>query len=402
MTSLLASPTLIGLVLQSAGVLMIAILCLTLRRTIRRPPLVPWTGAWIALFIALMALLLVFQVPRFGIVGYPVYMLFEYAFGFLVFAGCREYATGRPFGWSDWPVGAVLLVPALVIPPAVHWQFSAIFSAHAFILGALLLVALRQLLHARPSARSAPGVLVVKVALLVLAGTYIAYAPIFGVTGTGLMEREPPLLQYWSFLDSMFLTMLGFGMVMVTTGEVQSDLEIARDRLAAVAQRDHLTSAFNRYAFHTLLDGDLDGIAVFADIDNLKSINDRYGHSAGDTVIRAVASAIRSGIRADDLLFRWGGDEFLVLLLGFTEREARVRLEGVKEHLRDVPLPGDDGGTITVSVSMGFAEFDSAQSLDEVIRVADSAMYGTKRNAANEQTSTEDADDEGEIKTDVD
>jgi len=179
--------------------------------------------------------------------------------------------------------------------------------------------------------------------------------------------------------------MLGFGMVMVTTGEVQSDLEIARDRLAAVAQTDHLTSAFNRYAFHTLLDRDLEGVAVIADIDNLKSVNDQYGHSAGDAVIRSVATAIRSGIRADDLLFRWGGDEFLVLLLGFTEQEARVRLAGVNEHLRDVPLPGGDGGTIAVSVSMGFAPFDSAQSLDEVIRVADSAMYGTKRNGEHGQ-----------------
>jgi diguanylate cyclase (GGDEF)-like protein len=172
-------------------------------------------------------------------------------------------------------------------------------------------------------------------------------------------------------------------MVMVATGEVQADLEVARDRLARLAQTDHLTSAFNRYAFHTLMDRDFDGTAVIADIDNLKSINDQFGHSAGDAAIRAVASAIRACIRADDLLFRWGGDEFLVLMLGFREQEARIRLSVVNEHLREVALSGTGGLTVSVSVSMGFASFDSAASLDEVIRVADTAMYGTKRSVDN-------------------
>ncbi|MEI6244168.1 MAG: GGDEF domain-containing protein [Acidobacteriota bacterium] len=382
MTTLLASPTLIGLILQSAGVLMIAVLCLTLLRTIRRPPLVPWTASWITLFISLMTLLLAFQLPAYGVVLYPVYMLFEYAFGCLVLAGCREYATGRPVDRSDWPVALVMVVPALVIPPVVGWHFSVLFTAHSFVYGCLFLVAWAQLLSARPSRRSEPGVRVVRVALLLLAAAYIAYAPIFGLSEMGLIAPEPPLLEYASFFDSLLLTMLGFGMVMVATGEVQTDLEVARDRLAGVAQTDHLTSAFNRYAFHALLDRELEGVAVIADIDNLKSINDRYGHSAGDTAIRAVASAIRGCIRADDLLFRWGGDEFLVLLLGFTELEARSRLAVVNEQLRDVELP-DGAGTVSVSVSMGFAPFDSAQSLEEVIRVADTAMYGTKRGALN-------------------
>jgi len=131
-------------------------------------------------------------------------------------------------------------------------------------------------------------------------------------------------------------------------------------------------------------------VAVVADIDNLKSINDQYGHSAGDTAIRAVATAIRSCVRADDLLFRWGGDEFLVLLLGFTEIEARARLGVVNEQLRAVVL-ADGKETVSVSVSMGFAVFDSAKSLDEVIHVADAAMYGTKRHTPNGQTSEEDA-----------
>lgn len=382
MTNLFSSPTLVGLTLQSAGVLMIAVLCLTLLRTIRRAPLVPWTAAWIALFIALMVLLLAFRVPSLSHALHPAYMFFEYIFAFLVFAGCREYTGGRPMGRSDAPAAIAMVVPAILLPAAARWQFNVFFAFHSVIYAYLFLLALRQLRLARPSERSAPGVRVLKIALLLLALLYGAYGPIFALSALNVIAHEPLFLAYSSFYDLLLLTMLGFGMVMVATGEVQSDLEVARDRLTGVAQTDHLTSAFNRYAFHTLLHHDLAGTAVIADIDNLKSINDRHGHAAGDAAIRAVASAIRGCIRADDLLFRWGGDEFLVLLLGVGESDARARMTVVNEHLRDVRVHSGES-SVSVSVSMGFAPFDSAESLDDVIRVADSAMYGTKRRVAS-------------------
>ena len=383
MNSLFASPTLVGLTLQSAGVLMIAVLCLTLLRTIRRAPLVPWTAAWIALFIALMLLLLSFRVPALSVGLHPAYMFFEYVFGYLVFAGCREYTGGKPFGRSDLPFALSMLVPAVVLPVAARWQFNVFFAFHALIYAYLFLLAWRQLQRARPTDRSALGVRVLKVALLLLACVYGAYGPIFALSAVGWIAHEPPFLAYSSFYDLLLLTMLGFGMVIVATGEVQSDLEVARDRLVGVAQTDHLTSAFNRYAFHTLLHRDLAGTAVIADIDNLKFVNDRFGHAAGDSAIRAVASAIRSCIRADDLLFRWGGDEFLILLINVGELDARSRLTVVNEQLRCVRLHDSDE-SVSVTVSMGFAPFDSAASLDDVIRVADNAMYGTKRSVVSD------------------
>ena len=82
------------------------------------------------------------------------------------------------------------------------------------------------------------------------------------------------------------------------------------------------------------------------------------------------------------------------LLLAFNEPEARARLSVVNEQLREVAVP-DGGPTIAVSVSMGFAAFDSAKSLDEVIRVADSAMYGTKRSVGNGQADAGDTRDNG-------
>jgi diguanylate cyclase (GGDEF)-like protein len=272
----------------------------------------------------------------------------------------------------------VMLIPALGLPVLGKWQFNVFYPFHALIYAYLFLCAYGQGGGARPRARGRAGLRVLKTALAILTLAYVSYAPVFAATSKGWIEQTPAFLSFSPFYDMLMLTLLGFGVVMLTSGEVHSDLEKARDRLAGVAQQDHLTSAFNRHAFYQVLDRDLSGTAVFADIDNLKSINDQFGHAAGDTAIRACATALRSHIRADDLLFRWGGDEFLVLLLGFSETDARRRLANVNDLLRDIHIAGT-GGTMTVSISMGFAAFNSAESLDEVIRVADTAMYGHKR-----------------------
>jgi diguanylate cyclase (GGDEF)-like protein len=279
----------------------------------------------------------------------------------------------------------VLALPALALPLLTRWQFNVLSVFHAALYGYLFFCAWWVLRTARPSARGRAGLLVLKTALAVLAAMYFLYTPIFAATSIGWLSADPPFLDFSPFYDMLLLTLLGFGIVMVTSGDVQSDLELARDRLAGVAQKDHLTSAFNRHAFYGLVDRDLPGTAVFADIDNLKSINDQFGHAAGDQAIRACASSIRAHIRADDLLFRWGGDEFLVLLLGVSEADARKRLAGVNNELRDVRGGAHEGG-MTVSVSMGFAPFNSVESLDEVIRVADTAMYGTKRRTPGDAT----------------
>jgi diguanylate cyclase (GGDEF)-like protein len=381
MTSLFADPSTVGLVLEAAAVLMIAGMCLTLLQTAPRSPLAAWTASWMSLFVALMTLLVAFRLPGLAHLAQPFYLFFEYVFAYLMFAGCREYATGRTLSPKDGWMALIVLLPSIGLPVIGQWQFNVFYPFHALIYAYLFFCAWRQLAGARPSARGRAGLRVLKAALAILALAYATYAPIFAAAAKGWLDHEPAFLAFSPFYDMLMLTLLGFGVVMLTSGEVHSDLEKARDRLAGVAQLDHLTSAFNRHAFYQVLDRDLSGTAVFADIDNLKSINDQFGHAAGDTAIRACATALRSHIRADDLLFRWGGDEFLVLLLGFSEADARRRLGAVNDLLRDIHIAGT-GGTMTVSVSMGFAAFNSAESLDEVIRVADTAMYGHKRGRA--------------------
>ena len=112
------------------------------------------------------------------------------------------------------------------------------------------------------------------------------------------------------------------------------------------------------------------------DLDDLKPINDTLGHAAGDRAIRAVAHAVRSVVRADDLLFRWGGDEFLVLLFGMPEAAARRRLDSLNEALARAGL-GD--AHVPLTVSHGLARFDKLGQLHHAIEEADRAMYARKQ-----------------------
>ncbi|NJM53143.1 MAG: GGDEF domain-containing protein [Blastocatellia bacterium] len=130
-------------------------------------------------------------------------------------------------------------------------------------------------------------------------------------------------LAYNPMIDLMLEILLGFGMVIVLFEKVRSEVEEthcklqdAHEKLEKLAHTDPLTTAFNRHAFYGFLnknnedESPISGCVGFFDIDDLKPINDIYGHDIGDIVIRNVTSAIRSLMRAEDLIFRWGGDEF--------------------------------------------------------------------------------------------
>ena len=389
---LFTDPNLVGLLIQALGAVLIATLCSVLQRTVRRDPLKYWTIGWATLSIALATLWVSFQVSAGSPVGHTIYMLGEYIFGYLVFAGCRQYATGQHLRLRE----AWLLVPAALLaiglPLFGSADFDVFFTFHTLIYGYLFLASYRVLRRARVNDRSLAGLRVMKIALALLTIGYFHYAPLFAMSSYGLLPATVPYLVYTPLYDLMFLFMLMFGMIMAVTGGVQHELEQANveleqahDRLESTARLDHLTSALNRHALYSLIDSPgaerravWSGSAAIADIDNLKAINDQYGHAAGDAAIRAVASAIRSCIRAADLLFRWGGDEFLVLLMGVPEVDARARLATINDSLRalriaNVPAP------ITVTVTIGFAPFEGASSLDQVIALADEAMFKRKK-----------------------
>jgi diguanylate cyclase (GGDEF)-like protein len=186
-----------------------------------------------------------------------------------------------------------------------------------------------------------------------------------------------------------FLGQYVFGLVFITgcrakVEQANRELLAARDKLELLAQMDPLTEALNRHAFHSLLrrpqsgeESMTSGSVAVLDIDNLKPINDTWGHPTGDKAIRVVARSMRSLIRADDMLFRWGGDEFLLLMFKLSEEEASKRMKKLNEILEENCRQWPEMPVI-VTVSHGVAGFASLRELGHAIEAADQAMYARR------------------------
>jgi diguanylate cyclase (GGDEF)-like protein len=121
---------------------------------------------------------------------------------------------------------------------------------------------------------------------------------------------------------------------------------------------------------------------LFIDLDNFKAVNDRHGHSAGDALLRQVATRLRSAVRADDLLARQGGDEFLVLLTDLPLHDAAaVAARAADQLLHALREPFDVHGIkLEVAASVGISvDTDGVADADDLRRTADAAMYTAKK-----------------------
>jgi diguanylate cyclase (GGDEF)-like protein len=153
------------------------------------------------------------------------------------------------------------------------------------------------------------------------------------------------------------------------------------------ARRDPLTGAPNRRAFEELLAseharvlrGDHPAGLFVVDIDRFKSINDRYGHAIGDQVLISCMTRLTEGLRAVDVVARWGGEEITVLAPGMkTERDLMQFGERIRALVGDTPLL-TQRTALPVTVSVGGTLLDGTQPASTVIRQADQAMYEAKR-----------------------
>ncbi|ALH99894.1 diguanylate cyclase [Pseudomonas sp. FW306-02-F02-AA] len=156
------------------------------------------------------------------------------------------------------------------------------------------------------------------------------------------------------------------------------------------ALRDPLTGTGNRIAMDQTLQREIDMARrhlqplslLMLDIDHFKQINDNYGHSAGDDVLKAVATLIKDQLRNVDMVFRFGGEEFLILLSN-TSRDAAAM---IGERLRYAAQAGEysaDGTLIGLTVSLGCSTLLPGESADSLLRRADSALYVAKREGRN-------------------
>lgn len=387
----------VGLAIQCVGVLLITLLSISMRSSIKSKALDYWTASWASLSLSLISLFVAFQLDSLQKILYSGYFFAEYIFGLLFIAGCRAQATGATLSRKHYYFLLPALIVSLVLPYASS-DFNDVFMLHAPILAVLFMISFFAL-RKRPRAEErTPGIRVMSIALLLLGISFLVYVPAFaarkGLWGITVPEN---VLHFTSVFDLVFEILLGFGTVMVLMESVRSEVEMvnrkllqARDQLELLVQMDPLTEALNRHAFHSLLrrpeaghsDSATSGSVAVLDIDNLKPINDTLGHTVGDKAIRAVARAMRSLVRADDMLFRWGGDEFLVLMFKLPQPEASRRIEKLNQILAE-NCERWIGQPVTVTVSFGVSGFTSLTDLGQAIEQADKAMYAQRNRVRN-------------------
>jgi len=180
----------------------------------------------------------------------------------------------------------------------------------------------------------------------------------------------------------------------VAAGVFSTVLARMGERQRSLSRRESLTGCFNRRAFYELFPREVErarrlaqGVAVvFADIDHFKSINDRHGHETGDRVLQQLSARLRGIIRETDLLFRWGGEEFVVLLPHTLPGEAPALGERIRAAIAERPFAASEARPeVAVTVSVGVAGTTAwPVDPDALLASADAACYDAKAKGRNQ------------------
>src|SRR5581483_665883 len=131
--------------------------------------------------------------------------------------------------------------------------------------------------------------------------------------------------------------------------------------------------------------------AIFADLDDFKRVNDEYGHTAGDVVLREFAVVLRENVREADVAGRWGGEEFLLLLPGTDAAGGSQLAERIRATLAERVILAPDGAPVRLTVSLGVATYPNAPDADALLDAADAALYEAKRDGKNRVVAAEPA-----------
>lgn len=170
---------------------------------------------------------------------------------------------------------------------------------------------------------------------------------------------------------------------LLSGNNAQLKIQGERDPLTGLANRRHFQAVVRQWAS----DGNLEGAAYLMDIDHFKLINDTHGHSAGDAVLVEVARRLRETLREQDLIVRWGGEEFLVLVRAALADQVDALAQRMLSALEEVPV-SVDGTPIPITGSIGFATFPIGPNRlgvpwERAVQLVDAAMYLAKAQGRN-------------------
>ncbi|MGH8155854.1 MAG: diguanylate cyclase domain-containing protein, partial [Rhodanobacteraceae bacterium] len=219
----------------------------------------------------------------------------------------------------------------------------------------------------------------------------ISFAILAVFVGIGLPYLvHDPKAPYANFTVQLYVVSAVLIAALYFFSSYQHRLRLAQltvGQLAQLSNTDELTRLPNRRRMASIIGGELARLApggvgfavMLVDLDHFKTINDRFGHAAGDAALVALTARTRELLRGGDTMGRWGGDEFVVLVPDINHEDVSRKAHTLCQHVAAVPLI--DGHTLTISC--GVATATAGDTCDSLLKRADMALYEAKRSGRN-------------------
>src|ERR1700693_5257607 len=370
-----------SLLIQAAGTGLLLILFVLGYREIRLRALLEWIASWACLLSGLTAFWFAPFPGASRNIVIVIHGLF-FAHAFFLFRGIRSLRMQKGGGAADllW-----------IVPIAGLAWLTANGGQTAGYSASVVLILAAAYVTAAVSFAITPGSTVGR---LLLAVSFLLWGVEQAVVGTAILRfrdlsRLPASLQYAGFAAMLLEMMVAVGVILLLFESSQTRLASEMEQLRQSDQllkeksvRDSLTGLYNRTYFNDVIRRELVSArlagaplsVLLADVDRFKQINDKMGHAVGDDVLKFVANYLTSCVRESDFVFRWGGDEFLVLL---PRTEEAVAAQKAEELGRRLPhIPGVE--RVQPSLSVGWATHNQGADFSVTLAEADARMYEVK------------------------
>ncbi len=176
-------------------------------------------------------------------------------------------------------------------------------------------------------------------------------------------------------------------MVHLENQRAKNELNMVIKEMTKMVNHDYLTKIYSRRYFTNKLKMQLDSytdnmVIALGDIDNFKKINDTYGHSMGDQVLNSVASIMNGVCRANDIVARWGGEEFIIFFPNVTVDTAKIFIETIREEIAQKKIKYKEN-YFSVTITFGLVQISPNLTMEKNISFADAALYQGKESGKN-------------------
>ena len=209
----------------------------------------------------------------------------------------------------------------------------------------------------------------------------------------GYVDYGPDIVSAGTF-TALMANFSPFLLVAYVTSLLAEDIHHARRKITVLSQTDELTGLLNMRAFSTLLDKQITTVERYSqpftlmmiDVDELKKVNDQFGHTTGTHLIKTFAASISDCVRTSDVLARYGGDEFVILMPHTRSEAARIAAERIRAAIHKTSFDMN-GQHIAASASIGIASYpESVDAAGDVLDKADVALYWSKQSGRDRVT----------------